>query len=292
MSPLAFDQREGTIWLDGKLCDWQDAKLHILSHGLHYGSGVFEGERAYGGKIFKLEEHTQRLFHSAHLMDMQIPFSEATINQASKDIIKANNITDGYIRPVAWRGSEAMQIAAHNTTIHVALCCWEWPSYFSKEAKMKGLRLKTSQWRRPAPDTAPTDAKAAGLYMICTLSKHAAIADGYDDSLLLDYRGYVAESTGANIFFLMEDGKIHTPTPDCFLNGITRRTVIGLAQDIGYEVVERHIPPEDLAQVKEAFLTGTAVEVTPIAAIDEHNFNPGACCANLMEAYAQAVTSD
>lgn len=292
MSTLAFDQRQGKIWLDGSLCDWRQANLHVLSHALHYASAVFEGLRTYGGQIFKLEEHTQRLFHSARLMDMQIPFSEDVINQACKEVLRVNNITDGYVRPLAWRGSEAMQIAALNTTIHVAICCWEWPSYFSQEAKMKGLRLKTSPWRRPSPETAPTDAKAAGLYMICTLSKHAALADEYDDALLLDYRGYIAESTGANVFFLMDDGRLHTPTPDCFLDGITRRTVIDLASKAGYEIVERHISPADLPKVKEAFLTGTAVEVTPIASIDQHNFNPGACCASLMQAYKQKVTTN
>ncbi len=286
---IPFDQRNGKIWFNGKLVNWNQANIHYLSHALHYASSVFEGERAYNGKIFKLQEHTERLFFSAETLGMKIPFTHKEINKATKDALIANNITDGYIRPLVWRGSESMQISAQTTKIHVAIACWEWPSYFSPEAKMKGLKLMTSEWKRPSPETAPVHAKAAGLYMICTLSKNQAEAKGYNDAMLLDYRGYISEATGANMFFLMEDGKIHTPLPDCFLNGITRRTVIELAKKCGFEVIERHIMPQELAQVSECFLTGTAAEVTPIGSIDEFNFNPGGCCKTLIDAYAKEV---
>ena len=242
-SGTSFDSLEGQIWYDGKLVPWQDADVHVLTHGLHYGSCVFEGERSYGGNIFKLREHTDRLIGSALTMGFEIPYSAEEIDTACNEVCKVNGITDGYIRPVAWRGSEMMGVSAQNNTIHLAIAAWPWPSYFSPEARMKGIRLKTSKWRRPAPDTAPVHAKAAGLYMICTLSKHEAERQGYDDALMLDWRGQVAESTGANIFMVMGDGKLHTPTPDCFLNGITRQTVIGLAKARGIEVIERAIAP-------------------------------------------------
>ncbi|RMF10697.1 MAG: branched-chain amino acid aminotransferase, partial [Alphaproteobacteria bacterium] len=228
MSLVPFDDRDGKIWFNGKLVDWRDAKIHVLTHALHYASCVFEGQRAYGGEIFKLTEHSQRLHESARILDFEIPYSVAEIDQAARDVLAANNLVDAYVRPVAWRGPEQMGVAAQKTKVHVAVAAWEWPSYFTPEARMKGLRLNISKWKRPSPECAPTKSKAAGLYMICTLSKHAAEAAGYDDSLMLDYRGQVAEATGANIFFY-KDGKLHTPKPDCFLDGITRRTAMELA---------------------------------------------------------------
>ena len=289
MSVPSFDDRDGLIWLDGELIDWREAKLHVLSHALHYASSVFEGVRCYGGNIFKLNEHSQRLINSAAMLGFKIPYSLEEINNACLETIKANNIVNGYLRPVAWRGSEMMAVSAQNTTIHFSVATWEWPSYFSPEARMKGIRLKTGPWKRPSPETEPVHSKAAGLYMICTLSKHAVEAEGYDDALMLDYRGQVAEATGANIFFVMSDGKLHTPTPDCFLNGITRQTVIGLAKTRGLEVVERAIMPEELADASEVFLTGTAAEVTPVGEIDAFKFTPGAVCKMLMEDYDKAV---
>ena len=289
MATIPFDKREGTIWFDGEFLDWQDAKVHVLTHGLHYASGVFEGVRAYDGKIFRLAEHTARLFKSAEILDMTLNYTQDDINEICKEILIKNNIKDGYIRPFAWRGSEMMQISAQNTTIHTMIAAWQWPSYFSPEAKMKGLRMGLSPWRRPAPDTAPTDSKAAGLYMICSLSKHHVERKGYDDALLLDYRGYVAEATGANIFFLMDDGCLHTPIADCFLDGITRKTVIQLAKDAGYKVIERHIQLEELHHAKEAFLTGTAVEVTPIQSIEDFTFTPGDCCQDMIRLYDEEV---
>jgi len=288
MSTQPFDDRDGHIWFNGELQDWREAKLHVLTHALHYASSVFEGERIYNGKVFKLEEHTDRLFYSAETLDMTIPYDRDVINAATYEAIEANGITDGYVRPVVWRGSELMGVSAAGSKINVAIAVWPWPSYFSPEARLKGLNLDLSDWRRPSPATAPVFAKAAGLYMICTLSKHAAERKGLDDALLLDWRGQIAEATGANIFFVM-NGKIHTPTPDCFLDGITRRTVIGLAQEHGYEVIERAIMPEEMEQASECFLTGTAAEVTPVASIGQYKFTPAEVCQTLMTSYDSIV---
>ena len=288
MSMLPFDDRDGHIWLDGQLVPWRETKLHVLSHALHYASCVFEGERAYGGRIFKMTEHHERLHKSARVLGFEIPYSVAEIDAASERVMAANGIVDGYVRPVAWRGSEMMGVSAQNTKIHLAIAAWDWPAYFTPEARLKGIRMTVSDWKRPAPDTAPTDSKAAGLYMICTLSKHAAEAKGYNDALMLDYRGRIAEATGANIF-LVQDGILHTPIPDCFLDGITRRTVIALAKERGYQVVERAIMPEELAKTTEVFLTGTAVEVTPVAEIDSYRFTPGEITRDLMAAYDAMV---
>ncbi|MBL6931528.1 MAG: branched-chain amino acid aminotransferase [Rhodospirillales bacterium] len=289
MSAPSFDDRDGLIWFDGKLIDWRDAKLHVLSHALHYGSSVFEGVRSYGGNIFKLTQHSQRLIDSAKLLGFELPYTLEEIDNACIETCKANNIVDGYLRPVAWRGSEMMAISAQQTTIHFSIATWQWPSYFSPEARMKGIRLKTGPWKRPSPETEPVHSKAAGLYMICTLSKHAVEAEGFDDAMMLDWRGQIAEATGANIFLLMGDGKLHTPTPDCFLNGITRQTVMELARARGIEVIERAIMPDELADAKEVFLTGTAAEVTPVGEIDEHKFTPGEVCKMMMEDYDRAV---
>lgn len=288
MSTQPFDDRDGYIWFNGELQPWRESRPHVLTHALHYASSVFEGERIYNGKVFKLEEHTDRLFFSAETLDMELPYDRDTINAATYEAIRANNITDGYVRPIAWRGSDLMGITASGATINVAIAVWPWPSYFSPEARLKGLKLDLAEWRRPSPATAPVFAKAAGLYMICTLSKHAAERKGLDDALLLDWRGQVAEATGANVFFVM-DGKIHTPTPDCFLDGITRRTVIGLAKEHGYEVIERVIMPEEMAQATECFLTGTAAEVTPVASVGEYKFEPAEVCRTLMKSYDKLV---
>jgi branched-chain amino acid aminotransferase len=285
---IPFDRREGSLWMDGKLVPWADAKIHILTHGLHYGSCVFEGERLYEGRVYKLAEHTSRLFESARILGMTIPYTEEEINRATLDAIAVQGFTDAYIRPVAWRGSEQMSVAAPNATIHVAVAVWQWPSYFDPKQKMTGIRLELSRWRRPAPDTAPTQAKAAGLYMICTISKHEAEARGYADAMMLDYRGYVAEATGANIFFV-KDGTIHTPIADCFLNGITRQSVIALARTRQIQVVERHIKPEELGEFEECFLTGSAAEVTPVAEIGDWRFKPGRLSELMMETYAAEV---
>ncbi|MCH7543404.1 MAG: branched-chain amino acid aminotransferase [Proteobacteria bacterium] len=288
MSLMPFDDRDGVIWFDGNMVPWRDAKVHVLSHGLHYASCVFEGERVYGRRIFKLTEHSQRLAHSAEVLGFELPYSVADIDRACHDIVAAQNIVDGYVRPVAWRGSEMMAISAQQTTIHVAIAAWEWPSYFDPAARLKGIRLAISQWRRPAPDTAPTDSKSAGLYMICTLSKHAAEAKGYADALMLDWRGRVAEATGAN-FFMAQGGELHTPIPDCFLDGITRRTVIELARGRGIKVVERVIMPDELGQADEVFLTGTAAELTPVGEIDEHHYQVGPITRRLIEDYDKIV---
>lgn len=288
MTILSFDDRDGFIWFDGKLVPWRDAKVHVLTHGLHYGSCVFEGVRVYNGKIFKLREHTERLINSGKILGFDIPYTLEQLENATKETIAKQNVVNGYIRPVAWRGSEMMAVSAQRSTIHVAIASWEWPSYFSKEAKERGLRLQMSKWARPAPNTIPTASKAAGLYMICTLSKHAAENDGFDDALMLDYRGYLAEATGANLFLIM-DGKIHTPTPDCFLDGITRRTVMDLARARGIEVIERHIKPEELKNAQEVFLTGTAAEVTPIGQIGEQKFTVGNITKQLMDDYSKKV---
>lgn len=288
MAIIPFDDRDGYIWYNGELKPWRDAKLHVLSHGLHYASCVFEGERVYNGKVFKLREHSERLIESGRILGFQVPYTADEIDAATLEAVKANDITDGYVRPVAWRGSDMMGVSAQNTKIHVAIACWPWPSYFSPEARLAGIRLKISPWKRPAPDTAPTKSKAAGLYMICTMSKHEAEGEGFDDALMLDYRGQIAEATGANIFLVM-DGKLHTPTPDCFLDGITRRTVIELAKRRGYEVIERAILPEELANAQEVFLTGTAAEVTPVRQIGDYTFTPGEVCKALVEDYDKEV---
>lgn len=289
MASEGFHDRDGLIWYDGEMVDWPDASLHVLSHALHYASSVFEGERVYSGNIFKLRQHTERLIKSAEILGFEIPYSADEIDAACIQACETNGIVDGYVRPVAWRGSEMMGVSAQDTKIHLAIAVWPWPSYFSPEARLKGIRLKTSQWRRPPPEAAPVHAKAAGLYMICTLSKHEAEAEGYDDALMLDWRGYVAEGTGANIFLIMRDGKIHTPPPDCFLNGITRQTVMQLAEDHGYEIVERHIKPEELPDAQEIFVTGTAAEVTPVGEIDGMVIKVGDVTKTLMAAYDQLV---
>ena len=286
-----FDEQDGDIWYNGKLVPWKDTKLHVLSHGLHYASCVFEGERVYNGEVFKLREHTQRLIESGKELGFDIPYSLEELEQATRDTVAAQGYPDAYVRPVAWRGSEMMGVSAQETSINVAIAVWEWPSYFSPEARMHGIRLKTSKWRRPDPQTAPVHAKAAGLYMICTLSKHEAEADGWDDALMLDWRGQVAESTGANIF-LVQDGKIHTPTPDCFLDGITRRTVIELAKAHDIDVVERVIMPEEFEKTDEVFVTGTAAEVTPVGQVDDYNFQVGSVTRTLMEDYDALVRGD
>ncbi|HUA53259.1 MAG TPA: branched-chain amino acid aminotransferase [Candidatus Sulfotelmatobacter sp.] len=279
---IPFDDRDGFIWLDGKLVPWREAKLHVLSHGLHYASSVFEGERVYGGQIFKLTEHSQRLVDSATLLDMKLPWTTADIDAATREVVRANSAGDAYVRPIVWRGSEVMGVTAQAAKPRLAIATWAWPSYFSPEARNKGIRLTMSQWARPAPNTAPTKAKATGLYMICTLSKHAAERAGFDDALMLDWRGLIAESTGANIFLVI-DGEIHTPAPDCFLDGITRRTVIGLARARGYRIIERHIPLADLERTQEVFLTGTAAEVTPVGEIEGRTFTVGTITHTLMD---------
>ncbi|MAH85520.1 MAG: branched-chain amino acid aminotransferase [Rhodospirillaceae bacterium TMED8] len=288
-SGMSFDNLQGEIWYDGKLVPWANANVHVLTHGLHYGSCVFEGERSYNGKIFKLREHTERLLKSAEFLGFKIPFCAEELDAACNEVCLVNSITDGYIRPVAWRGSEMMGVSAQSNTIHLAIAAWPWPSYFSPEARAKGISLKTSKWRRPAPDTAPVHAKAAGLYMICTLSKHEAESEGYEDALMLDWRGRIAEATGANIFLIMGDSKLHTPTPDCFLNGITRQTVMDLARARGIEIIERSIMPEELVNATEVFLTGTAAEVTPVGKIDGHNFIVGEITNGLINDYEAAV---
>ena len=287
---IPFDDRDGFIWYDGELTPWRDAKVHVLTHGLHYGSCVFEGERVYGGKVFKLTEHSERLVKSGEILGMQVPYTAAEIDAATMATIKANNIVDGYVRPVVWRGSEMMGVAAQHNKIHLAIAVWSWPSYWSPEARMRGIRLNISEWRRPHPQTAPTASKAAGLYMICTMSKHKAEGEGYEDSMMLDYRGQVAEATGANIFFI-KDGEIHTPTPDCFLNGITRQTVIELAKKRGLTVNERAIFPEELTGFSECFLTGTAAEVTPVREIGPYTFVPGEISKMLINDYEALVRS-
>jgi branched-chain amino acid aminotransferase len=285
---IPFDQRDGVLWYDGQMVPWKDAKTHVLTHGLHYGSCVFEGQRIYGGTIFRLKDHTDRLFYSAKMLGMTIPFTADEINQACIAVARAQKVQDGYIRPVAFRGSEMMAVSAQNTTIHVAIACWPWPSYFSPAEKLKGIRLDISRWKRPSAETEPVHAKAAGLYMICTISKHEAEAKGYADALMFDYRGLVAEATGANVFFV-QDGVLHTPTPDCFLNGITRQTVIAIAHRLGIEVKERHIKPEEMEGFSECFLTGSAAEVTPVSEIGPYRFKPGRLTERLMLAYSDEV---
>ena len=290
MAGLSFDQRDGVIWMDGKIVPWADAKLHVLSHGLHYGSSVFEGERAYGGKIFKTREHSIRFKKSANILDFEIPYSLEELDAAKAEVVRLNGFQNCYVRPVAWRGSEMMAVAAQHSTIHVAICAWDWPSMFDVATKMKGIKLDIADYRRPDPQTAPCDSKAAGLYMICTISKHRAERKGYADAMMLDWQGRVAECTGANIFFT-QGGKIVTPIADCFLNGITRQTVIGLAKDIGLEVVERRIMPKELATFDECFLCGTGAEVTPVSEIGPYQFTPGKISQDLIEAYTAAVNA-
>jgi branched-chain amino acid aminotransferase len=288
MSLVPFDKRDGFIWMNGEIIPWQDAKVHVLSHGLHYGSSVFEGERAYGGEIFKSTEHSERFKRSAQLLDFEIPFSVAEIDRAKELVLEKNGQLDAYVRPVAWRGSEMMAVAAQHSKIHVAIATWVWPSMFDIATKMKGIRLDIAQYRRPDPATAPSASKAAGLYMICTISKHQAEKKGYADALMYDWQGRVAECTGANVFFT-KDGAIHTPTADCFLDGITRRTVIDLAKRRGMEVVERRIMPDELSSFNECFITGTAAEVTPVAEIGPHKYTPGNISRTLIEDYTAEV---
>jgi branched-chain amino acid aminotransferase len=283
-----FDRRDGVIWYDGKLVPWAGATLHVLSHGLHYASCVFEGERAYGGAIFRSTAHSERLRRSAELLDFEIPYSVAEIDAAKHQVLERNGQKDAYVRPVAWRGSEMMGVSAQHNKIHLAIATWEWPSYFDPAQRLKGLRLDLAQYRRPDPATIPAKAKAAGLYMICTISKHQAERKGYADAMMLDWRGLVAECTGANIFFI-QDGRIHTPTPDCFLDGITRQTVIELARRRGIEVIERKISPDELTKFSECFITGTAAEVTPVSEIAEWRFKPGSISKQLMEDYTAEV---
>jgi len=283
MSLVPYDDRDGYIWYDGEMKPWRDVQCHVLTHALHYASAVFEGTRVYDGEGFKLTQHNERLKKSAEIMGFEIPYDVATIDQACKQVIAANGLADGdgYLRPIAWRGSEMMGVSAQACKIHLAIAAWEWPAYFTPEARMEGIRMTWAKYRRPAPDTAPTQSKAAGLYMICTLCKHDAEAAGYNDALMLDYRGYLAEGSGANLFLAI-DGKLHTPIPDCFLNGLTRQTVIELAKARSIEVIERHIKPEELKDANEVFLTGTAVEVTPVKEIAEHNFQVGQLTRELM----------
>lgn len=271
---IPFDKRTGYIWLDGDFIPWQDAKLHVLTHGLHYASCVFEGERSYNGKIFKSEAHTQRFFKSAEILDLDLPYDQEFINSVKNLVLQKQNLKNAYMRVFAWRGSDMMAIAAKGNRTHVAIAAWEWPSYFSLEEKKKGLKLDIAEWKRPSPESAPYNAKASGLYMICTLSKHKAERQGYHDALMADYRGYIAEATGANIFFV-KDNALHTPKPDCFLNGITRQTIIELAQSMNIPVIERHISFEELPSFSECFLTGSAAEVTPISQIKEHSYQVG-----------------
>ncbi len=286
---IPYDKREGKIWYNNNLVDWQDAKLHVLSHGLHYASCVFEGLRVYDEEIFKLEEHTDRLFHSAKRMDIKIPYSKDEINTAIKKIVSSQNVKNGYVRPFVWRGSEMMAVSAQQTKIHVAIATWEWGTYFDSKLKLEGIKLNISKWRRPAPNTIPWDTKAAGLYMICTLSKHEAERQGYADSLMLDHDGNIAEATGANIFFKDKKGELHTPTPDCFLDGITRRTVIEIAKSKTIKVNERKISPEELSNFVGCFLTGTAAEVTPISKIAEHNYKVCDLILDLSSSYEKLV---
>jgi branched-chain amino acid aminotransferase len=283
-----FDDRDGWIWFDGELVPWRDAKVHVLTHALHYASSVFEGQRAYNGEIFKLREHSERLRKSASLLGFELPWTVEEIDDACKEVLKANGWTEAYMRPVAWRGSESMGVAPGATKPHLAIAAWEWGKYYGDELAKQGIRLDIAPWRRPAPYTAPTESKAAGLYMICTLSKQHAEQRGYNDALMFDWRGRVAEATGANVFFV-EKGKLHTPTPDCFLDGITRRTVMELAERRGVEVTERAIWPEELESFEQMFLTGTAAEVTPVKSAGPWNFEVGELTLQLQKDYDDLV---
>lgn len=287
MALVPFDDRDGWIWWDGKLVPWREAHLHVLSHGLHYASAVFEGERAYNGNIFRLRDHSERLINSGRLLQFEIPWTADQIDAACREVIAANGLTNAYVRPIAWRGTEQLAVSAQFTSIHLAIATWAWPSYFGAD-RMQGIRLGIATWRRPDPRTAPTASKATGLYMIGTMAKHEAEAAGYADALMLDWRGQIAEATGANVFFVM-NGELHTPVPDCFLDGITRRTVIVLAKARGMKVVERAIMPEEMAQASECFLAGTAAEVTPVREIGEYRFTPGPITETLVKDYETLV---
>ncbi|CUK08020.1 branched-chain amino acid aminotransferase [Shimia thalassica] len=284
----SYDDRDGKIWMDGTLVDWRDANVHILTHAMHYASSVFEGERAYNGKIFKSREHSERLLVSGKLIDMDIPWTVDQIEAAKEETLKANGLTDAYVRAVAWRGAgEDMGVASAKNPVRLAVAVWEWGAYYG-DAKMKGAKLDIAQWKRPSPETIPTAAKAAGLYMICTISKHAAEAKGCSDALFMDYRGYVAEATGANVFFV-KDGEVHTPIPDAILNGITRQTIIAMLKEKGVVVHERHIMPEEMADFEQCFLTGTAAEVTPVGQIGDYTFEVGALTRDVSESYERLV---
>jgi branched-chain amino acid aminotransferase len=287
MALLPFDDRDGSIWLDGSLVPWRDARLHVLSHGLHYGSAVFEGERAYASNIFRLRDHTRRLIDSGRLLGFEIPYSEDAIDAACAAVLRANGLTDGYVRPIGWRGSEQLAVSAAGTSIHLAIAAWPWPSYFGTE-RMQGIRVAQAEWRRPPPEAGPVKAKASGLYVIASLAKVQAEQDGYSDALMLDWRGLVAETTSANILFVI-DGELHTPLPDCFLDGITRRSVISLARRNGMTVIERQIDPAELGNATEAFVAGAAAEVTAVRQIGPYRFTPGRITETLMTAYDQLV---
>ena len=288
MALVPFDDRDGVIWWNGEFRPWRESKLHVLSHGLHYASAVFEGERCYAGEIFKLREHTERLIQSARILGFAIPYTAQEIDDACNETIRRNNLTDGYVRPIAWRGAEEMGVAAKGTKVQMAIAVWEWGAYFGVEQRMKGVNLAMAKWRRPHPETAPTASKAAGLYMIGTMSKEAAMDEGADDAMMLDWKGDLAEATGANAFFVM-NGEVHTPTPTCFLDGITRRTVMSLAKNRQMKVVERVIKPEELAHATEVFLAGTAAEVTPVRRIGTQDFTPGQITETLMKDYEALV---
>jgi branched-chain amino acid aminotransferase len=285
---IPFDDRDGFIWLNGKLVPWREAKVHVLTHALHYASAVFEGERAYNGHVFKSREHSERLINSGKILGFDVPYTAEQLDRAKAETMKANNLTDCYVRPIAWRGSEMMGVSAQASKINTAIAVWQWPSYFSPELREKGIRLTMARYQRPSPSTAPTAAKATGLYMICTISKHEAEAQGYQDALMLDWRGQIAEATGANVFLVI-NGEIHTPKPDCFLDGITRRTVMDLARQRQYRIHERAIMPDELGRAQEVFLTGTAAEVTPVGEIAQYKFKPGDITKNLMDDYSKLV---
>ena len=289
METIPYDKRSGKIWFNGELVEWKNATVHLLNHGLHYASCVFEGERVYENEIFKLEDHTKRLFYSAKRMGIVMPYSEKDINNASKEIISVQKIQNGYVRPVVWRGSEMMAISAQKNKINVAIAAWEWGSYFDPKLKLKGIRLQTSSWRRPPPNSVPWDTKAAGLYMICTLSKHEAESKGYSDALMLDHEGNIAEATGANIFFKDKNGSLHTPIPDSFLDGITRKCVIGIAKSQGVKITERKIKPEEMSNFVGCFLTGTAAEITPVSQIDNYKFDVCDLIKGLSDSYINLV---
>jgi len=289
MEPVPFDKRSGKIWFNGEPLNWSEVKIHVLSHGLHYASCVFEGERVYDGEIFKLEEHTERLFHSASRLGFDIPYSQESLNKACKDIVAIQKVKNGYVRPVAWRGSEMMAISAQQTKINLAIAAWEWGSYFDPKLKLKGIKLDISKWKRPAPDTIPWDTKASGLYMICTLSKHEAERKGYTDSMMLDYQGNIAEATGANVFFKKNDNEIHTPIPDSFLDGITRRCVIKICESKKIKIIERKIKPEEMSNFAGCFLTGTAAEITPVSQIENYKFTVCNVIKDLSDSYQTLV---
>ena len=289
MESVPYDKRSGKLWFNGKSIDWAEAKIHVLNHGLHYASCVFEGERVYNGEIFRLEEHTDRLFYSAKRMGIKIPYSQKEINEACKNIVNIQKVKNGYVRPVVWRGSEMMAISAQKNKIHVAIATWEWGSYFDPKLKRLGIKLNISSWRRPPPNSVPWDTKAAGLYMICTLSKHEAESQGYTDSLMLDHEGNIAEATGANIFFKDKDGNILTPIPDSFLDGITRRCVIEIIRNKGIKLIEKKISPSEMKDFVGCFLTGTAAEITPVAQIDKYKFTVCKTITGLSESYQTLV---